>query len=231
MATVAQPRSTRNQRERRLVAALVAACLLAAAGIYAWAYGPAYVAYWNYAPREGDILFQSLPPSRLVSAIEGATASSFSHCGIVSRQGGQWLVYEAYRGVQTTPLREFVFRGRNHGFAVYRLKDAHQQCIPATITHVQSYLGRPYDVRYRMDDDAIYCSELIYKAYRDASSGELLGHLDRLGDLNWRPYESTIRHYEGGQLPLDREMITPKAMALAPQLELVYRYGIVVPGA
>lgn len=200
-----------------------------AAGIYAWAYGPAYVAFLKYVPREGDILFQSLPHSQLVNAIEGATGSSFSHCGIVSKQDGQWLVYEAYRGVATTPLREFVFRGRDRGFAVYRLKDAQQQHISATIARVQSYLGRPYDVRYRMEDDAIYCSELIYKAYRDASGGEQLGRLERLGDLNWRPYESTIMYYERDSPPLEREMITPRGLALAEQLELVFAHDIAVP--
>jgi hypothetical protein len=63
-----------------------------------------------------------------------------------------------------------------------------------------------------MDDKRIYCTELIHKAYHE-SSGQQLGTLVRLGDLNWRAPENTIRHFERGRLPLDREMTTPRQMA------------------
>lgn len=190
--------------------------------VLGWAFGPAYVAYWRYAPQEGDILFQSLPHSRLVNAIEGVSQSPYSHCGIVAKENGAWVVVEAYRKVEVTPLREFVFRGRDQRFTAYRLKDANQKHIPETLANAKKFLGRPYDVRYRMDDEAIYCSELIYKAYREAS-GEELGKLVRLGDLPWKPFESTIQHFEQGPVPLEREMITPRGMAEAEQLELVGR--------
>jgi uncharacterized protein YycO len=206
-----------------MVTLIVCACLAALAVV--WAYGPAWLAYSRYAPEEGDIVFQSLPHSRLVNAIEGATESPFSHCGIVARSGDAWVVYEAYRGVEATPLREFVFRGRNCGFAVYRLKTDYREHIPAMLEYAQRYVGRPYDGRYRMDDERIYCSELIYKAYRDATGGEQLGKLVRLRDLKWQAYRDTIERQEGS-VPLDRLMITPRDLALADQLELVTAHAI-----
>ena len=66
----------------------------------------------------------------------------------------------------------------------------------------------------------IYCSELIFKAYKK-SSGQALGHTCRLADLNWRPYARTIMAITGGRIPIAREMITPRDMARAWQLELV----------
>jgi hypothetical protein len=42
--------------------------------------------YIFYAPQEGDIIFQSLPHHELVDAIEGATRSPWSHCGVVMRE-------------------------------------------------------------------------------------------------------------------------------------------------
>jgi len=36
----------------------------------------------------------------------------------------------------------------------------------------EKYLGRPYDYRYQLDDESIYCSELIYKSFRDATNGQ-----------------------------------------------------------
>lgn len=222
-------RSNRSRRERRIVAAVIGVLVLGAGAVYAWAFGSAAVAYWNYAPQEGDIVFQSLPHSPLVDAIEGATHSPLSHCGIVSNQQGRWVVYEAFDGVEAVPLRDFIYRGRGGALAVYRLDEAHRRHIPATIKHVQSYVGLPYDARYRMDDEAIYCTELIYKAYRDASGGDRLGTLIRLGELDWRPYERTITQLEGGPAPLDREMITPHALARAAQLQSVYVHRLDAP--
>src|SRR4051794_6901417 len=49
----------------------------------------------SYAPREGDLVFQSLPHNPLVDAIEGVSKSPLSHCGIVVKQGDQWYVLEA----------------------------------------------------------------------------------------------------------------------------------------
>lgn len=222
----------RQQRDRRIFLGTFTAGVLLAFAVFAWTYGPSYIAYWNYAPQEGDILFQSLPHSRLVNAIEGISQSPYSHCGLVSMQNGRWVVFEAFRNVEETPLKDFIFRGRQQGFAAYRLKDEYRHFIPAIVENSKQFLGRPYDVRYRMDDERIYCTELIYKAYRGAAR-QPLGRLSRLGDLNWRPYEATIEHFEGGPAPLDREMITPREMAKAPQLSLVYSYQISIndPGS
>ena len=227
MPTVTTIRQKRNRRERRVFVTTLAVCALLTFIVSAWIYGPAYVAYWNYSPQEGDILFQSLPHSRLVNAIEGISESPYSHCALVAKQNGKWVVYEAFRNVEVTPLKEFIFRGRHQGFAVYRFKSDHQKYIPATIKHAKTYLGRPYDVQYRMDDERIYCTELIYKAFHQ-SSGQQLGTLVRLGDLNWRPFENTIEHFEGGPAPLDREILTPKHMAQADQLELEFAHAIAV---
>lgn len=208
---------------------MIAACTLIAIAVFGFVYGPTYVAWWSYQPQAGDVIFQSLPYSPLVRAIEGATESPYSHCGVVTNQNGRWVVYEAYRGVEVTPLSDFIFRGRAQAFAVYRLKENLRSNIPEFLKAAEHYLGRPYDVRYRWDDENIYCSELIYKAYRDATDGEQLGRFVRFGDLRWKPYESTVRHFEGGPVPVEREMITPRHLALAPQLQRVFSFRLSVP--
>lgn len=220
----------RRDTGRRAFRIILGCGAVVCVAVFACTYGPAYLAFWRYVPQEGDILFQSLPHSRLVNAIEGVSQSPFSHCGIVAKKDGRWVVYEALRNVEVTPLQEFLFRGRNQSFAVYRLRAEHQQYVPATIDHAKEYLGRPYDVRYRMDDERIYCSELIYKAYRQ-SSGQQLGKLSRLGDLNWKPFAETIQHFENGPVPIDREMITPQDMADAEQLELIFTHNFAPAGS
>ena len=90
----------------------------------------------------------------------------------------------------------------------------------------EKYLGRPYDYRYQLDDESIYCSELIYKSFRDATDGQQLGELRKFGEMNWRPYETLIRQIEGGDVPINREMITPRDLARAKQLEPVFSHRL-----
>jgi hypothetical protein len=175
----------------------------------------------GYEPQEGDIAFQSLPHNPLIDAIEGASGSPFSHCGILHRAGTDWVVIEAIGPVRESPLREWIAQGREKSYAVYRLKEKYRGKIPDFIEAAQGYKGRPYDIHYDMDDVAIYCSELIYKAFRKAT-GEELGKLQTLGELKWQPHAAVIRQIEGGTVPLERKMITPRSMSEAAQLERVY---------
>lgn len=175
----------------------------------------------QYTPAIGDVIFQSSAHTPLIDMIEGASQSHYSHCGIVDQIDGEWVVYEAASTVTATPLEAFIDRGREGGFAAYRLKEAYRKKIPIIIENSRVYLGRPYDFRYRLDEEHIYCSELIYKAF-EQSTGEPLGELVRLGDLEWEPFEPLIRKLENGPPPLDRLIITPIDLALADQLEVIY---------
>jgi hypothetical protein len=224
---VGLPRKRQHTRLRNWLIGTLSAFTLVAVAVLAWARLPATLGLWNYQPRDGDVIFQSLPYSRVVNAIEGATGSPYSHCGIVSQEKGAWVVYEAFGPVGPIPLAEFVARGRGEAFAVYRLREAHQPRVPAVLDRVRRYQGRPYDERYRLDDDAekIYCSELIYLAYREASGGEALGREVTLGELRWQPFRQVIERIEQGPPPLDRSFITPRDLARASQLELFYIYG------
>lgn len=218
-----------RKRQQRLFISLILASCLCFLGVVVLLKGPGLYARWTYAPKNGDIIFQSLKPSPLVIAIEGVTESSFSHCGIVFSEGNEFYVCEAFGSVEVTPLKEFLKRGREEGFAVYRLQKQHQKHIPSIINAAKSFLGHPYDVRYRMDDEKIYCSELIYKAWLTASPKQPIGRMRKLGDMNWQPYEETIRYFEQGPVPLDREMITPVDLALAEEFELLAAFRIRAP--
>lgn len=96
--------------------------------------------------------------------------------------------------------------------------------IDSFINKLKKYQGKPYDFKYSLDDDYIYCSELVYKAFQDATN-QKLGKLYKLGDLNWKPYKETIKKFEGGPPPLERLMITPKHLSQAEQLYNIYSFG------
>ena len=166
------PARRRWPRLLGFLAIAILSCTVVWAASSAWSRWAAAAAIAQYEPREGDVIFQSLPHGPVVWAIEGVTRSPYSHCGIVGREDGQWVVYEAIGKVRITPLQAYLERGRGGGFAAYRLKDEFAGHIPATLECCRTYLGRPYDIRYRLDDEKIYCSELIYQAFRDAMQGQ-----------------------------------------------------------
>ena len=176
----------------------------------------------EYQPKPGDFVFQSLPHNPLIDAIEGSSGSPFSHCGIVKRRGEQWVVIEAIGPVKETTLSWWIAQGRGSAFVAYRLRDPLAGKIPAILAAAEKYRGKPYDIHYDMDDAKIYCSELLYKSVRDAT-GMKLGKVRKLGELKWQPYEKVIRGIEHGGLPLEREMITPRDLSEAAELQEVFR--------
>lgn len=173
-----------------------------------------------YRPQEGDVVFQSLPHGELIDAIEGATGSPYSHCGLVRSTALGWTVVEAVQPVCETPLENWITQARDDVVHVYRLRQADANLRKALVKEAQSFLGLPYDLRFRLDDEKIYCSELIYKAHQKAT-GKPLGQTCRLGDLPWQPFRDLITRIEKGPVPEDREMITPKALSEAPELEFI----------
>ncbi len=198
--------------------------VLAGAFLYLGGLGLLY--YCEYQPQEGDVVFQSLPHGKLVDAIEGITESPFSHCGVVVKdKSGNWMVLESIIKVRETPLWLWMIRGRFGGVAIYRLDSKYQSKIPAFIDAMRGYLNYPYDYHFEMSDEAIYCSELPYKGFKTAT-GEELGKLERLGDLNWKPNQDFIKGMENGKVPFDRLMITPVSLSKAPQLHEIFRAGI-----
>lgn len=176
--------------------------------------------FLSYSPQEGDFVFQSLVKNPLVNAIEGVSNSPYSHCGIIINKNDKWMVLEAVGPVKETPLLSWIMQGRNFKIDAYRLKPEYRKNIPAMIKEAEKLKGRPYDIRYRMDDEKIYCSELIYKAYKN-TCGEELGTLTKLGDLNWQPYIKTIEYYEKGPVPKDRLMVTPVSISKSSLVEKV----------
>ncbi len=195
------------------------ACLLLGVGIYFRL--DRVVVFCLSEKQVGDVVFQSLPKGPLVETIEGVTNSEWSHCGVLVRRDGKWMVAEAIGQVRYTPLHLWVVRGRRAKVESYRLVNPPADLEEKLAAGIEPFVGRPYDYRYAPEDDEIYCSELVYKAY-DRGLGIRIGDWERLGDLNWRPYEGFIRETENGKLPLDRLMISPVELTRSPLVRRVF---------
>jgi hypothetical protein len=179
------------------------------------------VAFYLSEKSHGDMIFQSLPRGELVDAIEGVSQSEWSHCGILVRREGKWMVAESIGQVRYTPLHLWIVRGRKSKIASYRLKSLPADLEKKLEPPIEELLDRLYDFSYAPEDNEIYCSELIYKVY-ERGTGIKIGEWEKLGTLNWQPHEKFIRGLEGGELPLDRPMITPVGLTRSPLVEKVF---------
>jgi hypothetical protein len=131
------------------------------------------------------------------------------------------MVVEAVGPVQEIPLATWILRGDKDQYDVYRLKPEHQSAIRGMIVHARAMTGKPYDIQYEFDDEKLYCSELVFKAFRAATTKDL-GRIVKLGELKWKGHEDFVREITGGEVPLERTMITPADLARADQLEQVF---------
>jgi uncharacterized protein YycO len=87
---------------------------------------------------------------------------------------------------------------------------------------VTKLLGKKYDIYFNWSDDAIYCSELIWKAYKRALSIEL-GKLERLSafDLSNPAVKKIISKRYGKNIPMNELVISPARVFESNLLEEV----------
>lgn len=189
-----------------------------------------------YVPQAGDVLFQALPEWMMVTAIEAITGSAYSHCGIVAPavDAGGWVVLESWAlagqggeisgGVIETPLEEWLARCDNGHFVAARFRGLDFLEASEVLSAAKRYMGRSYDIRFDLDNDEFYCSELIYRAYADATGAALVAPV-AFGTLDWEPWALFIRAAEKGEIPIHRLVVTPQQLLESPLLETVYQHG------
>ncbi|MDC0716019.1 YiiX/YebB-like N1pC/P60 family cysteine hydrolase [Nannocystis bainbridge] len=132
------------------------------------------------ALRDGDILLHTSRSAQAV-AVAAATASPYTHVGIVDRIGDDAFVIEAVGPTRRTPLSEWLARGAGGKATAVRHPGLDAAARAAVVAAATSYLGRPYDLSFTPGDDALYCSELVTLAY--AAVDVAVGTWRPLGDL------------------------------------------------
>ena len=114
--------------------------------------------------REGDVIFRE-SKSQQSPLIRLGTRSHITHCGIVVMKGGEPYVLETLKTLKLTPLRKFIANGNG-----YWLKRPNLENIKIKY---RQYLGKPYDLGFKTDNDIYYCSELVYDIYKKQLGIEL----------------------------------------------------------
>lgn len=173
--------------------------------------------------RDGDLVFHE-SRSAQSEMVRTLTQSRWTHLGVVLREKDRLLVFEAVSPVKTTPLEQWAARGKDGRFVAKRLANADARLTPAVLEKMRalgkSWLGRPYDLRFRWDDQSLYCSELAYKLF-DRAAGVQLGKLQTAADMNLddeRVQQALRRRFAGLKFDPSEIVVTPDSMFNDPQL-------------
>jgi hypothetical protein len=180
------------------------------------------VAHAGATLRDGDIIFHT-SRSAQSAAIQRATNSPWSHMGVIFLRDGKPYVYEAIATVRYTPLERWTARGDGGHYVVKRLKRGLPAGQAALLRRTAGkYAGKPYDLYFEWSDARIYCSELVWKIYRDALDLEV-GVRQKLRefDLTDPAVKARMRERYGTRVPLDEPVISPGAMFDSTLLETV----------
>jgi len=184
--------------------------------------------------RDGDLVFQDSAGSQS-AAIRLATNSPYTHMGIVRLTSSGPMVIEAARTVSETPLATFLARGEQGRYAVYRLREVAPAALTKAVAQARRYIGRPYDIFFRLRPDAIYCSELPYYAFKEA--GIPIGKAERFGTLGianpavkalftkrWRQHPDCQDTDKAGcwQHMQSQLIVSPASIAADPQMLQVF---------
>lgn len=163
--------------------------------------------------KSGDIIFQ-ITSSGQGKAVQLATRSKYSHCGIIYKEGDDYFVYEAVQPVKTTALNDWIARGEGGHYVIKRLKNAAKILTPEALGKMKDaghkYNGKNYDTFFEWSDEKIYCSELVWKIYKEATGIEL-ATLRKFKDfdLTSEPVKIILKERYGNKIPLDEKVISP----------------------
>lgn len=192
--------------------------------------------------KTGDIVFQntnqSANPAQL--AIMLASGTEYTHMGVVEIDAeGRAQVIEAVGPVRVIALDAWIKNGVDEKVTIKRVKDLSEEDAKAAVARARAYLGRPYDHFFYETRDQIYCSELVYAAFKEGPEIEV-GTVERMGDLNIdTPAARTLIQQRWKAHPLctskgattfeachalivEQTVITPASIARDPQMETVF---------
>lgn len=194
----------------------------------------------NFVLQPGDLLFQDSDRGNLCEAIEAVTSgyqgANITHVGIVANsQDSNLVVIEAVsKGVQSTPLADFLNRSldknRQPKVMVGRLKPQYRPLIPLALKQAFILRGKSYDKVFAIDNDAYYCSELIYEIFLKANNSLPVFNLQpmtfKVSDAGqfhpvWEEYFSELSI----PIPEGQPGINPGGVSRSPVLTIVHKYG------
>lgn len=175
--------------------------------------------------RDGDIVFQQTGGEQ-GHAIQLATNSPWTHVGILFREDGRLMVYEAVGPVRTIPFDEWTVQGDDGTWVAKRWTGTDDRDGAELRTALKGagerFRSLPYDLGFRWSDERIYCSELVWKMYAEGPGVHLCEPRPmREHALASPTVQKVMKDRYGAAPPLDELMISPGALFECPSLRTV----------
>lgn len=177
----------------------------------------------NSIYKNGDVILQTSETAQC-EAVRIATNSKFSHCGIIFIENGKPFVYEAVQPVSKTSLEAWIKNGKEKKYVIRRIKDTlSQEQQKNMLAIAKSYLNKNYDIYFEWNDNTIYCSELVWKIYKNGANIELC-KTKELKDfsLDHPIVKEILKQRYGNTIPLTEKVVAPAQLHETETLETIF---------
>ena len=135
-------------------------------------------AFARHTLRDGDVLFRYGYPTgwldRLtMQVVTGVSKGRFTHDSIAHWVGDTLYLYDVEpepEAVRHIPFEFWMLDTAGDSLVVKRLRPPYRHCIPQALAYCEAaYRAQvPFDEALAGDDEHLYCSELVEKAFRSA---------------------------------------------------------------
>ena len=161
------------------------------------------------APREGDIIFQTVKNQR-GALLEHLSESPINHCGIVVVRDSNLYVLHADRNVILTPLHNFIQHGEKVEYTLMRTKNKEIKI------DYKKYMLADYDEQMQLGNHRYYSSELVYEIYKNDLGIELCTPRPVI-EYNYQEIVGWLRH---NKIKPDEQIVTPADIYNSKELKI-----------
>jgi len=175
--------------------------------------------------KSGDIIFQ-VSTSSQAKAVAIASSSMITHVGIISVKNNKVTVIEAVEPVREISIEEFKKHGSFWGISRLKTEPKTKNWASKVINAARRMKGKHYDLLFKWNSDKIYCSELVWKAFKTGAGIELVTP-QRFKDLNLSSpaVKSLIKSRLGNkEVDLNEQIVTPGHLHDSDLLENIYGF-------
>ncbi|PTL33071.1 hypothetical protein C7120_00065 [Prevotella sp. oral taxon 376] len=178
--------------------------------------------------RDADLIFFSPADGNAITEVtEGFQGRAIDHVAIFLRIAGMPYTLEAtHRGVVVQPIDSTLTRHSRHGRQVFAGRITDGLDIKASLRNALRHLGKPYDFFFEPDDSALYCSELVQKAYQDTAGRPIFEPIpmsfhNARGEITdyWKDYYRKA----GKTVPEATPGSNPGQLSRSKRLSILYR--------
>lgn len=177
----------------------------------------------------GDLIFVTAKSTGWSNAINQVTnireGANYAHVGIISSiaPGSIEVMHAApERGVEVVSLARYIQDTTNH-FDIFRLKIQHDIDWESVFAQGRAMLGAPYNFSYIMNDSSHYCSEFVFKMFKEYDVFDLEPMTFK---VDGRTHEFWEKYYHelGMDVPEGLPGCNPNGLAADDDLEFMGRF-------